>query len=587
MFLKAYRVKSNIQMKGSDKKKFKAELRKKFPLLTEERLNELLPTKDEVVLSKIYTFNGDSVLVYTHQKNPLFFELEKDKVIFPTVYTLWKYPDLLPSFPTWPLVLPKIANGADLMIPGIVVDYERGDKAYLNGKLKRDDAVYVNLTNNRAAVAVGVSYHSSEDLYMAGRRGKGLKILHFAGDKLWESGSKVPLPTMNPPDGLDFINHTEENQYVSDDENDPAEEIESVQDDRVEEVVEGAKDLQVQDVPEVEEDPRSPQEIMDELLENAFLQAWKTSAKKAELPMLTSNFFRVHMVSQCPKGKSLDVKKSSYKKLSKFLSEKSKEGLITVKELTKGVESITDVKRDHEKIQHFRVIKVVKDEEPEEEVLPCDMKYEPPEITELFIVSGPVQAIFKPLGIPKGRGLTGPQVREEVKRYVLENDMQDPERKSLVKLNPEMAGVVLGKGENGVFSLKWDDLHSRIQAKMSNGFSLRFPGEAESKVSKGALEPIEITTATRSGNKKVTLVHRLELFRISPKEFAQKLQVGVAASTSVHEAPNQKPGAVEVLVQGNQTSFISKLLLQEYKIPRKYVKEQEVVKKKKGKNPPK
>lgn len=181
MFLKAYRVKSNIQMKGSDKKKFKAELRKKFPQLTDDILNDLLPTKDEVVLSKIYTFNGDSVLVYTHQKNPLFFELEKDKVIFPTVYTLWKFPDLLPSFPTWPLVLPKIANGADLMIPGIVVDYERGDKAYLDGKLKRDDPVYVNLTNNRAAVAVGVSYHSSEDLYMAGRRGKGLKILHFAG----------------------------------------------------------------------------------------------------------------------------------------------------------------------------------------------------------------------------------------------------------------------------------------------------------------------------------------------------------------------------------------------------------------------
>lgn len=392
---------------------------------------------------------------------------------------------------------------------------------------------------------------------------------------------------MDPPDGLDFINHTEDNQYVSDDENDLPEVAQEGQEDPVDEVVEAAKDLQVQDDPDIEEDPRSPQEIMDELLENAFLQAWKTSAKKVELPMLTSNFFRVHMVSQCPKGKSLDVKKSSYKKLSKFLSEKAKEGIITVKELTKGVESITNVKRDHEKIEHFRVVKVVKDEEPEEEVLPCDMKYEPPEITELFIVSGPVQAIFKPLGIPKGRGLTGPQVRDEVKRYVLENDLQDPEQKGLVKLNPELAGVVLGKGENNVFSLKWDDLHSRIQAKMSNGFSMKFPGETEAKVSKGALEPIEISTMTRSGNKKVTLVHKLELFRINPKELAQKLQVGVAASTSVHDAPNQKPGAVEVLVQGNQVSFISKLLLQEYKIPRKYVKEQEPVKKKKGKNPPK
>ena len=33
MFLKPFRVKSNTQMKGSDKKKLKAELKKRFPYL--------------------------------------------------------------------------------------------------------------------------------------------------------------------------------------------------------------------------------------------------------------------------------------------------------------------------------------------------------------------------------------------------------------------------------------------------------------------------------------------------------------------------------------------------------------------------
>ena len=73
-----------------------------------------------------------------------------------------------------------------------------------------------------------------------------------------------------------------------------------------------------------ETDSRSPEEIMDELIENAFLQALKTTAnaKKLELPVLTSNFYRLHMLPACPSeiGGPIDIKKSSYKKLGKFLS---------------------------------------------------------------------------------------------------------------------------------------------------------------------------------------------------------------------------------------------------------------------------
>ena len=33
-------------------------------------------------------------------------------VMFCLVYTLWQYPQLLPCFTTWPLVLEKLQNGA-------------------------------------------------------------------------------------------------------------------------------------------------------------------------------------------------------------------------------------------------------------------------------------------------------------------------------------------------------------------------------------------------------------------------------------------------------------------------------------------
>ena len=66
---------------------------------------------------------------------------------------------------------------------------------------------------------------------------------------------------------------------------------------------------------------------MDELIHNAFLQSLRTTAKKLELPVLTSTFYRQHMLPACPSeiGGPIDLKKSSYKKLSKFLSKMMEE----------------------------------------------------------------------------------------------------------------------------------------------------------------------------------------------------------------------------------------------------------------------
>ena len=134
MFAKPFRTKSNIQMKGSDKKKFRAEVKKSFPGLDDTSLGDLVPVKEEILVTKVATHSGESVLVYFHAKTPLFFELEKR--LFPSVYTLWKHPGLSETtFHTWPPVVKKIANGADLMLPGVIVDQSLGDKAY--GKIAK------------------------------------------------------------------------------------------------------------------------------------------------------------------------------------------------------------------------------------------------------------------------------------------------------------------------------------------------------------------------------------------------------------------------------------------------------------------
>ena len=135
MFAKAFRIKSSSQMKGSDKKKFRAEIRKKFPYFTEssvdqDALNDLVPNKEDIFVTKIETFAGDYVLLYQKSKSvTLFFELEKDKIMFPSLWTLWQYPEMMPAMTTSGAVVSRLANGADLMLPGVIVDEKLGIKA--------------------------------------------------------------------------------------------------------------------------------------------------------------------------------------------------------------------------------------------------------------------------------------------------------------------------------------------------------------------------------------------------------------------------------------------------------------------------
>ena len=72
------------------------------------------------------------------------------------------------------------------------------------------------------------------------------------------------------------------------------------------------------------------------------------------------------------------------------------------------------------------------------------------------------------------------------------------------------------------------------------------------------------------------------LDQIDPPEFAHKCQVYLSVGTSHHPAPNRKSGT-EVLIQGNHIPYAAKLLFEDYKIPKKYVKGHDSVKTKKKK----
>lgn len=87
---------------------------------------------------------------------------------------------------------------------------------------------------------------------------------------------------------------------------------------------------------------KSPAELMDELLEFCFYKACKKGLKSTDLPMLSSTFFKNHVLPACPRDQSLDVKRSKYKKLSVFLKSMETKGII-VTSTKKGVQSILSI----------------------------------------------------------------------------------------------------------------------------------------------------------------------------------------------------------------------------------------------------
>ncbi|XP_030158638.1 eukaryotic translation initiation factor 2D isoform X2 [Lynx canadensis] len=543
MFAKAFRVKSNTAIKGSDRRKLRADVMAAFPTLGTDQVSVLVPGKEELNIVKLYAHRGDAVTVYVSGGNPILFEVEKN--LYPT----------------------------DLMLPGLVVP-----PAGLP-QVQKGDLCAIALLGNRAPVAVGVAAMSTAEMLTSGLKGRGFSVLHTYQDHLWRSGDKSSPPSLAPL-ALDPPDLSEEKESVQ---ADPA-----LQGDLRRLTLEGEEENgEVQrmcgekSLSEASEDPsvrglnpdptdsKTLQEQMDELVQRCFLHALKCQVRKADLPLLTSTFLGSHMLSCCPEGRQLDIKKSSYKKLSKFLQHMQQEQIIQVKELSKGVESIVAVDWKHPRITSF----VIAEPSPTSQTIQegsREQPYHPPDIKSLYCVPASMTLLFQESGHKKGSILEGGEVRTIIINYVKRNDLVDADNKNLVKLDPILCDCILEKNEqHTVMKLPWDSLLTRCLEKLQPVYQVTFPGQ-EPIVKKGRICPIDITLAQRASNKKVTVVRNLEAYGLDPCSVAAILQQRCQASATVTPAPGAKD-SLQVQIQGNQVHHLSRLLLEEYQLPRKHI----------------
>lgn len=449
---------------------------------------------------------------------------------------------------------------------------------------------------------------SSAEALKAGLRGKALRIAHYYGDSLWESveGHYVPnggfledvvigdpalFSASQISDAFEgasdnqhdaFTNEKEEHVDGKDTHRETDVPTYDARDKVSEELAADLNGLEVSDHISAEEPSNEKEqqvlssEEVDSLLDKCLLQALHVTVEDNDLPMPGSTLWSNHVLPCRPPGITLDIKKSSHKKLSKWLQLKSSVGLISAKEDKYKKEIILlAVNRVHPEYTSYKPEKRL----PES----VDQKHDSSsgenrqsrlqlEVVEIYKPSTHVNPIFTSVGADTGGFYTASEAADVVFRYIEKENLVKPMNKAVVVLDATLCDALykgaIKKGSSYPTEIHKKDLGAaflnrmQVHHRVSRGNNIA--------VRKGAMKPIQIITERRQGNKKVTRVSGVETFLMDAESLASELQKKFACSTSMAELPGKK-GQHEVLVQGGVIDNLAKHFVEHYGVPKRFI----------------
>ncbi|KAJ2071915.1 hypothetical protein GGH13_003040 [Coemansia sp. S155-1] len=544
------------------------------------------PMPDKLQAAKFTSHIGDrGEIFYSEVGDPLWLKVEAvaggAAMLIPTVYTLWKFPMLLPVLWTTSLVIPKLIGGADLMVPGLLIPREGLPD------LKKGALVAICCPGNAAAQAVGVLNLDTHGLHsVAGAKGKAVLITHTYMDHLWGSGSKQPLPTIEFAGAADLVRIGDDSDdNNSDNEHDLDGEEQRPSDDK--QSVSAALELATDEGPpssltDSVAEAVAPDE-MDELLMNSLRQIMATVLDAAHatelLPINASTIYSTYMVPSAPRGRELDIKKSSHKKLAKFLKAAEKHGLIKLKDI-RGELHIKSFNWAHKDMAEFTpyVVGSAKKEKlndgeagrlvavPGQDGSELDMI----RVIELLKPSSALAPLFDDVNAQTDTGyFSRQQARTVLEDYIKGRRLVDAQNPRMVKLDHRLCDGLLTKEEySKLSSYPRDKLQARLQERMTLYTQVVLPG-GPTPVKIGNPPCAEIVCEKKMGNKAITRVSGLEPYGIDPSILAKELRIACASSTTVDAIPGKK-NAQMVLVQGHHIATLTKLL-EQHRLPARLV----------------
>ncbi|GAM83702.1 hypothetical protein ANO11243_016910 [Dothideomycetidae sp. 11243] len=564
--------------------------------------NSLLP--DNVQTARFTTTQGPelrpvsgSLYVGSHgggsDARVLWFSLEGH--LYPSVYSLWQNPKLVPLLHTPEPVVDKLKGGANLMTPGLA-----GPPFPARATTGATVAV-ASLGSPSVPVVVGTCVIDIAALKSArGVKGHAVETLHWFGDEIW-SFSTSGKPGKQPPEEIpEWVSGETDTAGLAglslhDDEDGgvPLEDSNGVPKE-TSAAAEATSDIPVKlEFERVEPKALSTKEI-DEAFRKAFLYGIHEqitsspgqSSHGLNFPLTQSVVMSTLIQPFLPiftpeDSKQLQIKNSSFKGLKKFLKTLDKERLIKSKEKPNET-LIMDIDFKDPAIVNFKPYRLPKKEtttgtansgsattttaqsdiDPSiGQQLSLQTVYKVPERLMTFFES--------PQSIQL---LSSADLKSAVSDYIDRNSLVSTTNKRLVKLDPFLSNTLfsgatsLDSQVRAQGSVARDALADRALSACTVHWILirKSPGGETSamKPRSGQLPKVKITLETRSGNKTATKVSGLERFFVGPGLLADELRRVCAGSTSVEPLVGASPkdNLQEVMIQGPQKDAVIKAL---------------------------
>ncbi|CAI5509517.1 unnamed protein product [Closterium sp. Naga37s-1] len=332
---------------------------------------------------------------------------------------------------------------------------------------------------------------------------------------------------------------------------------------------------------------------MDELLDRCLLQALSVSVKPSHVPLPASSLWSNHVLPCRSPGTTVDIKKSSHKKLSKWMHAKAVDGLISSKEDKHRREFIISSIKPafHAPTHHFRCtfsdaliahatllplpfqISGKEDKHCREFILssinhrhqallafsPYKTAQSPTTapkgsfgvatgsatvtttttVEEVFKPSLHVSPVFESVGLDPHAFYSPSAVHSAAICYISLHSLLEPSDPSIVVLDATLYDALykgaIKKGATYPAQCPKRDIGPMLLQRMQAQHRVERAGRSVER--KGELEPVEIFVRGRQGSRRVTRVTGVETYLVEAEPLAAELQKKFASGASVAPVP--------------------------------------------------
>jgi len=355
-----------------------------------------------------------------------------------------------------------------------------------------------------------------------------------------------------------------------------------------EENEENTEAIAVDEDEEEEEDTMTVEE-RDHLLYESFLSCLKLSIKREDLPVEAGFFYASHIIPCRPVNIALDIKKSSYKKVGKFLQAMSKKGIINYHEASKKAPSqITGINFEHEEVKSFspslkKPRKVggssgtsanTGGESGNGSYKTFGRGKNDPmvEISELYKPINKIKEFFDYVGLQTGKETyyKKTHVRDMLVEYLKERNLIT--KGGSCKLDEHLAMIISEKKVGNTYAqgdtIKVAALNDVVLSRMRVVTVVENFKDGTETVIKGKFQGVSLTIE-RVMNKKVTKIKGLETFGLVHKKITSQFQQKFSCSVTIDETLGA--GNHFIILQGDHSTTVPTYLTTSLGINRKYI----------------